>query len=44
VAERPSLAKLVAGADGESGRQGDIGRMFAQITDAHDQRLAALGL
>src|SRR5262249_39831503 len=44
VAERPSLAQLVAGADGESGGQGDIGRMFARITDAHDQRLAALGL
>jgi hypothetical protein len=44
VAERPSLADLVAGADGETGRQGDIGRMFARITDAHDQRLAALGL
>jgi hypothetical protein len=44
VAERPSLANLVAGADGETGRQGDIGRMFAHITDAHDQRLAALGL
>ena len=44
VAERPSLARLVAGADGESGGQGDIGRMFARITDAHDQRLAALGL
>lgn len=44
VAERPSLAHLVAGADGESGGQGDIGRMFARITDAHDQRLASLGL
>ena len=24
--------------------QGEIGRMFARITDAHDQRMAALGL
>lgn len=44
VAERPALARLVAGADGAAGGQGDIGRMFARITDAHDQRLAALGL
>jgi tRNA-(MS[2]IO[6]A)-hydroxylase (MiaE)-like len=44
VAARPSLANLVAGADRGSGGQGDIGRMFARITDAHDQRLAALGL
>jgi tRNA-(MS[2]IO[6]A)-hydroxylase MiaE-like protein len=44
VAERPSLAQLVVGVDGESGGQGDIGRMFARITDAHDQRMAALGL
>ena len=42
VAERPALAKLVAG--DEAGGQGDIGRMFARITDAHDRRLAALGL
>ena len=44
VAERPSLAHLVVGADGDAGGQGDVGRMFARITDAHDQRLAALGL
>ena len=43
VAERPALAMLVVGADGAGG-QGDIGRMFAQLTDAHDQRLASLGL
>jgi len=34
----------VAGADGEAVGQGDVGRMFARITDANDQRLAALGL
>lgn len=44
VAERPLLARLVVGADGEAGGQGDIGRMFARITDAQDQRMAALGL
>ena len=43
VAERPALARLVVG-DGGAGGQGDIGRMFARITDAHDRRLAALGL
>jgi len=41
AAERPPLARLVVGA---SGGQGDIGRMFADLIDAHDQRLAALGL
>jgi len=44
VAERPALARLVVGAVGEAGGQGDIGRLFARITDAHDQRMAALGL
>ncbi len=44
VAERPALAGLVVGATDEAGAQGDIGRMFARITDAHDRRLAALGL
>jgi hypothetical protein len=44
VAERPALARLVIGAAGETGGQGDIGRLFARITDAHDQRLAALGV
>ncbi len=44
VAERPALAGLVVGATDEAGGQGDIGRMFARITDAHDRRLAALGL
>jgi tRNA-(MS[2]IO[6]A)-hydroxylase (MiaE)-like len=44
VAERPALARLVAGAADQASGQGDIGRMFARITDANDQRLAALGL
>jgi tRNA-(MS[2]IO[6]A)-hydroxylase MiaE-like protein len=44
VAERPALARLVVGAADRAGGQGDIGRMFARITDAHDQRLASLGL
>jgi tRNA-(MS[2]IO[6]A)-hydroxylase (MiaE)-like len=48
AAERAPLARLVAGAltghDGPGGEQGEIGRMFARLTDAHDQRMAALGL
>jgi hypothetical protein len=50
VAERPPLAVLIAGAISERGQQsgqgeqGEIGRMFARLTDAHDQRMAALGL
>jgi hypothetical protein len=44
VAERPALARLVVGAADAPGGQGDIGRMFAALTDANDQRLAALGL
>jgi hypothetical protein len=50
VAERPPLAILIAGAISERGQQsgqgeqGEIGRMFARLTDAHDQRMAALGL
>jgi tRNA-(MS[2]IO[6]A)-hydroxylase (MiaE)-like len=43
VAERPALARLVVG-DGGAGGQGDIGRMLALFTDAHEQRMAALGL
>jgi tRNA-(MS[2]IO[6]A)-hydroxylase MiaE-like protein len=43
VAERPALARLVVG-DGGAGGQGDIGRMLALLTDAHEQRMAALGL
>jgi len=48
AAQRAPLAKLLAGAvtgqDGAGGEQGEIGRMFARLTDAHDQRMAALGL
>lgn len=45
VIDRPSLARLLAGPAGSrGGSQGDIGRMFAQLTDAHDQRMADLGL
>lgn len=47
AAERAPLAGLlVSGAAREaaSGGQGDIGRMFARLTDAHDERMAALGL
>jgi hypothetical protein len=43
VAERPPLARLLAGAAGTAG-QGEMGRMFARLTDAHDRRMAALGL
>jgi tRNA-(MS[2]IO[6]A)-hydroxylase (MiaE)-like len=48
AAERAPLARLLAGAvtgrDGPGGEQGEMGRMFARLTDAHDQRMAALGL
>jgi tRNA-(MS[2]IO[6]A)-hydroxylase (MiaE)-like len=56
VADRQSLAGLLAGAsaaqlDGAAdtgaappAQLGDIGRMLARITDAHAQRMAALGL
>ena len=48
AAERAPLARLLVGAatvrDGPGGEQGEIGRMFARLTDAHDQRMAALGL
>jgi hypothetical protein len=48
VADRRSLAGLLAGAaprePGQTGQLGDIGRMFARITDAHTQRMASLGL
>jgi hypothetical protein len=42
AAERESLARLVAG--GDAGQLGNIGRMFARLTDAHAARMAALGL
>jgi tRNA-(MS[2]IO[6]A)-hydroxylase (MiaE)-like len=48
AAERAPLARLVAGGAagqaGTGGEQGEIGRMFARLTDAHDERMAALGL
>jgi hypothetical protein len=48
AAEHPPLAALVlrggAAAEGAGGGQGDIGRMFARLTDAHDRRMTALGL
>jgi ferritin-like protein len=42
AAERESLARMLAG--GEITQLGQIGRMFAQLTDAHTRRMAALGL
>jgi hypothetical protein len=42
AAERESLARMLAG--GEVNQLGQIGRMFAQLTDAHARRMAALGL
>ena len=42
AAERESLASLLAG--GSAAQLGEIGRMFAAVTDAHAQRMSALGL
>ncbi len=42
AADRPELAAVLAG--GEVTQLGEIGRMFAQLTDAHARRMAALGL
>jgi len=42
AAERQALASLLAG--GEVNQLGEIGRMFAALTDAHARRMAALGL
>jgi hypothetical protein len=42
AAERESLARLLA--DDSRHQLGDIGRMFARLTDAHAARMAALGL
>ena len=42
AAEREALARLLAG--GSAAQLGEIGRMFAALTDAHAQRMAALGL
>ncbi|MBO0818191.1 MAG: hypothetical protein J2P30_23905, partial [Actinobacteria bacterium] len=47
AAERPPLARLLAsgaGRDPAAHPQGEIGRMFARLTDAHEERMAALGL
>jgi hypothetical protein len=49
VADRRALASLLSAggggvASGPTGELGDIGRMFARITDAHAQRMVALGL
>jgi hypothetical protein len=42
AAEREPLAQLLAG--GAASQLGDIGRMFAAVTDANAERMAALGL
>jgi hypothetical protein len=42
VAQRPPLAHLLAGQ--AAAGQGELGRMFAQLTDANDRRMADLGL
>lgn len=42
AAEREPLARLLAG--GSVAQLGEIGRMFATLTDAHAKRMAALGL
>ena len=42
AAEREPLARMLAG--GAASQLGDIGRMFAQLTDAHAARMSALGL
>lgn len=42
AAEREPLARLLAG--DRASQLGDIGRMFAQLADAHAARMASLGL
>jgi len=42
AAEREPLARLLAG--NSQAQLGEIGRMFANLTDAHARRMAALGL
>jgi tRNA-(MS[2]IO[6]A)-hydroxylase (MiaE)-like len=42
AAEREPLARLLAGE--EASQLGDIGRMFAELTDSHAKRMASLGL
>jgi hypothetical protein len=45
AAQRPALAHLLTAAGkAEGSGQGNIGRMFARLTDAHDRRMAELGL
>ena len=42
AAQRAPLAQLLA--DGTASQLGEIGRLFARLTDAHAERMAALGL
>jgi hypothetical protein len=42
AAEREGLAQLLAGM--AETQLGDLGRMFAKLTDSHAGRMAALGL
>jgi hypothetical protein len=42
AADREPLARLLAG--GTTAQLGEIGRMFAELTDAHSARMSALGL
>jgi hypothetical protein len=42
AAEREPLARLLVGSDAD--QLGNIGRMFARLTDEHANRMAALGL
>jgi hypothetical protein len=42
AAEREPLARLLAGGDAD--QLGNVGRMFARLTDQHAARMAALGL
>jgi hypothetical protein len=42
AADREPLARLLAGAT--SAQLGDIGRMFVELTDAHAERMSALGI
>lgn len=44
AAEREPLARLLAGQTTHGGQLGTVGRMFAQLTDAHASRMASLGL
>ena len=44
AALRPALANLLVGGMAPGGDLGEIGRMFARLTDAHVQRMNELGL